>query len=324
MADVEHTGYLNPWDMLEQDGRARVSTFYQDLFDKVYGTQAGMDFDAPPGVTDTIDPATGETIYGQVAGFDPMQTQAFQRMQDFTTQGQYQPVVNEDGSVNYELVTPGGTGARLAEGIADQFGQGIDMDYAAGIANNPYMDQMIDAALRDPYRQYSEVDRPGVEQAAAMIGDSSRTDLARGVVQRGYEDRASDIAASLRGGSYQQGLQMAENKIVQDQNLAQLGTQLGLNNINTMMTGGGMQQDLQQQIRNANMGNFAYGQDRPWQLASNLNTLMFPAASGFGDTYGTGAPDFMSTFMSNLAGSVGSGVGSGLTDWFKEMLDKIG
>ena len=304
MADVEKTGYLNPWDLLEQKGNKRVSNFYQDLFDKVYGTQAGMDFDAPPGVTDTVDPKTGETIYGQVAGFDPMQMQAFQQMKDFAT-GE-------------------GTGAQLAQGVADQFGQGIDMDYAAGIADNPYMDSMIDAALRDPYRQYSEVDRPAVEQAAAMIGDSSRTDLARGVVQRGYEDRASDLAAQMRSGAYQTGLGMAENKIVQDQNLAQLGTQLGLNNINTMMTGGGMQQDLQQQIRNANMGNFAYGQDRPWQLASNLNTLMFPAASGFGDTYGTGAPDFMSTFMSNLAGAVGGGVGSGLTDWFSEMLKNMG
>ena len=177
---LDLTGYLNPYDALN----TRAEKFYTDLFDKLYGTEAGMDFTRPPSPTDTIDPTTGEIIYGQVADFDPMQTQAFQRMQDFTTQGQYQPVVNEDGSVNYELVTPGGTGARLAEGIADQFGQGIDMDYAAGIADNPYMDSMIDAALRDPYRQYSEVDRPAVEQAAAMIGDSSRTDLARGVVQR--------------------------------------------------------------------------------------------------------------------------------------------
>lgn len=312
---LDQTGYLNPWDELEQSGNKRVSSFYQDLFDKVYGKQAGKDFTKPPGVTDTVN-ADGTINYGQVAGFDPMQTQAFQRMQDFTTQGQYQPVVNEDGSVNYDLVTQGGTGAHLAEQVANQYGQGIDMGYAQGIANNPYMDSMIDAALRDPYRQYSEVDRPGVEQAAAMIGDSSRTDLARGVVQRGYEDRASDIAAQMRGGAYQTGLGMAENKIVQDQNLAQLGTQLGLNNINTMMTGGGMQMDREQNIRNANMGNFAYGEDRPWQLANNLNTLTFPAMSGFGDTYGSGAPDIMDKFMSGLAGSISSGLGSGLTDWF--------
>ena len=312
---LDLTGYLNPWETL---GTTRAPNFYKGLFDTLYGTQAGTDFTKPPGVTDTIDPTTGETIYGQVAGFDPMQTQAFQRMQDFTTQGQYQPVVNEDGSVNYERVTQGGTGAYLAEQVADQYGQGIDMGYAEDIANNPYMDTMIDAALRDPYRQYSEVDRPAVEQAAAMIGDSSRTDLARGGVQRGYEDRAADIAAQMRGGAYQTGLQMAENKIVQDQNLAQLGTQLGLNNINTMMTGGGMQQDLQQQIRNANMGNFAYGEDRPWQLANNLNTLMFPALSGFGKTYGTGAPDIMDKFMAGLAGSISSGLGSGLTDWFSD------
>lgn len=292
--ELDLTGYLNPYAALN----TRAEKFYTDLFDKLYGTEAGMDFTRPPSPTDTIDPTTGEIIYGQVADFSPMQTQAFQRMQDFTSSE--------------------GTGARLAEGIADQYGQGIDMDYAAGIADNPYMDSMIDAALRDPYRQYSEVDRPAVEQAAAMIGDSSRTDLARGVVQRGYEDRAADIAAQMRGGAYQTGLGMAENKIVQDQNLAQLGTQLGLNNINTMLTGGGMQMDREQNIRNAAMGNFAYGEDRPFQLASNLNTLMFPALSGFGKTYGTGAPGIMDQFMAGLAGSISSGLGSGLTDWFSK------
>ena len=288
---MELAGFVSPWEKLGP----QAEKFYQGLY-----SQYGEGVADPMAVQDVYDEQGNLVSYGQVAGLDPYQTQALKRASDY--------------------VGEGGRGTEIADAVYGQLGEGVDMDYVKGIAENPYMDSMITAALRDPYRQFTEQTMPGIDLASSAIGGpSSRTELAKGVAERGYADRASDVAAQMRGSAYQTGLQMGENKVIQDQNLANLSNQLGLQNINTLNQAGGQLQNQEQLFRNAAMGNWAYQQDRPWELAQNLNALTFQPLSGFGARYGQGAPSVADTLVGGLVGGISGGIGSGfqnlLGDW---------
>jgi len=288
---MELAGYVSPWEKLGP----QAEKFYQGLY-----SQYGEGVSDPMAVEDVYDDQGNLVSYGQVAGLDPYQTKALEAAETYTGEG--------------------GRGTKIADAVYDQLGEGVDMDYVKGIADNPYMDSMINSALRDPYRQFTEQTMPGIDLASSTIGGpSSRTELAKGVAERGYADRASDVAANMRGSAYQTGLQMGENKVIQDQNLANLSNQLGLQNINTLNQAGGQFQNQAQLVRNAAQGNWAYQQDRPWELAQNLNALTFQPLSGFGARYGQGAPSVTDTLVGGLVGGISGGIGSGfqnlLGDW---------
>ncbi len=266
MADLQTTGFIDPW-AATQPG---LQQFYQNLFPQFQASMAG----ATP-------PTPGE----QVAPLNPMQ----------------QAGIGQLGAYGQ----PGGAGFDYQQFAGGQLGQGLDMSQVQQYADNPWMDQMITASLRDPYRNLTENQLPMIDLGAAFSGnmDSSRSGLAEGVAQRGYGDRATDIAAQMRGGAYSQGLQVAGQTRAQDQNFAQLAQSLGLSNIDALMAGGGMMQDQQQSLANAGMGNFMWGQNAPWQFAENYANLAAPAARGFGTQYGEDRTQDWPDFLESLAES---------------------
>lgn len=143
--------------------------------------------------------------------------------------------------------------SRWMDGGQPQVGD-LNFDYARRVADNPQMDAMITAALRDPMRQLTEQDLPGLYGAAAGTGNtgSSRTGLAEGILQRGFEDRAADVGATMRGAAYDRGLTIAGDQAIQN---AQLGLQGDIAGFNL----GGLAGETATNLNTLGMGNLLAG-----------------------------------------------------------------
>ena len=141
------------------------------------------------------DPYTGD----RVAGFTPEQLEAFSAMGEYA----------RPGGAGYDAAQAlSGAGGNLIGGYGDaagiyrdvagmgapQVGQ-LDMDYANSIADNPYMDSMVDAAGRDIMRNFSEGALPAIEGEAWARNDTSGSyrGIREGIAQRGAQDAIGDI-----------------------------------------------------------------------------------------------------------------------------------
>lgn len=117
---------------------------------------------------------------------------------------------------------------------------------AGQYANNPQMDGMVTAAMRDANRNAAENVLPSLYRNAAGTGNinSSKAALSEGVINRGLAEKTADISANLRGDAYQRGLALSENArqfndssmldanksaATLEANRQQFGDQLGLN-----------------------------------------------------------------------------------------------
>jgi len=163
---------------------------------------------------------------------------------------------------------------------------------AGQYADNPYLNGAIDAASRDVTRNLTEDVLPGINRGAAAGGNtnSTRTGIAEGIALRGAQDRIGDIAATVRGDAWNQGLGLSEqarqsNMGAQLQGMGQgtgyLNTAYGRgmdtsnqgiqqiynNYANMMQAGQGFQQDQQGDI-NAAFQRWQGQYDLPWDALS--------------------------------------------------------
>jgi hypothetical protein len=150
------------------------------------------------------------------AGMDPATAQAIQNTLGY---------VGGQGTQNSSALTGGGkslleSGTTGLTGAADKLSQmaGTDptkanIDAASQYANNPFLQGQIDAASRDVTRNLYENDLPTIDRAATGTGNinSSRAGIAAGVAMRGAQDQIGDIASTMRGNAYNNGLSLAEN-----------------------------------------------------------------------------------------------------------------
>jgi len=91
---------------------------------------------------------------------------------------------------------------------------GFDAGAVGAIANNPYLNQQIQAAQRPTERALYEQQLPANRAAAARYGQS-RSDsegVASGIMQRGAADRNADISAQMRSAAYAKGLDYNQNQ----------------------------------------------------------------------------------------------------------------
>lgn len=111
-----------------------------------------------------------------------------------------------------DLTGKGTLGVTDAMSGLAQFGNsnftGQNISAAGQYANNPYMDQMVQAATRDATRTFGESVMPGIGMNAAATGNinSTRTGVAEGIAQRGLQDTIADTSAQMRGSAWTQGL----------------------------------------------------------------------------------------------------------------------
>jgi hypothetical protein len=181
---------------------------------------------------------------------------------------------------------------------------------AAGqYANNPYMDSMVDAASRDVNRNLNEQQLTGLDLAASGSGNmnSSRTGVAQGIMQRGASDQIGDISAQLRGGAYNNGLNMGQSQYNQNINQqmnanGQLltagnyglnatgqGLNAGYNAQDATATAGAGLQNLDQNQINGSMAQFNNNQNNGLNLAGKYQSLINGNFGSTSTSTGTGS-----------------------------------
>lgn len=86
---------------------------------------------------------------------------------------------------------------------------------AEAYANSPAADGIINASLRDPYRQLTENDLPSNLRNASARGTnmSNKVQQRAAILDRGFQDRAADVTANVRGGLYSQGIDAASRNL---------------------------------------------------------------------------------------------------------------
>lgn len=100
---------------------------------------------------------------------------------------------------------------------------------AAAYANNPVVNGMIDASLRDVARNLNQNTLPAQDAAAIRTGNlnSSRAGVAEALAIRDAADRGADIASQIRSDAYNRGLALSEQGRVANMQGALSGGQLG-------------------------------------------------------------------------------------------------
>lgn len=156
--------------------------------------------------------------------------------------------------------TAAGAAGRMAGGnvYGAPMTSGLDMATLGAAVNNPFLDGQIDAASRDVVRNLQENQLTGNAAMAAGTGNSgsSRRAVMDAIAQRGAADRVADIGSTMRGQAFSQGLGLANQTALANQQ-----AMLGTNTLNANLMGQG-----------ANLG-FQLGQ---------------AGQQGLGQAYGTG------------------------------------
>lgn len=151
-------------------------------------------------------------------------------------QGNAANVGNTQINQGQGLLSNYGTGTNAANALYN-FGSASQtqnaLNTANQFANNPYIDQMVNAATYGANRNAAENDVPNLYRAAAGSGNlnSDRAALAQGVVNRGLAENAQNIGATMRGNAWNTGLNqfntMNQQQLGALSNAGQLGANLG-------------------------------------------------------------------------------------------------
>lgn len=103
----------------------------------------------------------------------------------------------------------GALGGLMNYGQTDQTQNNINT--ANAYAQNPYIDQAVQAATYGANRNAAENDIPNIYRSAASSGNinSDRAALSQGLVERGLAENAQNIGASMRNNAWNNGLNTA-------------------------------------------------------------------------------------------------------------------
>lgn len=139
-----------------------------------------------------------------------------------------------------------------------------------GSGMNPYLDQVVDAALRNSNRQFNTEILPGIRTAANAAGQGGGLagggeGIAAGLASQGLAQQQGDVIAQIMSNAFNQGSAERQNALgLLSQGLqANQQTQLGTNQLNQQ----GQQTAMQQALAAAGLGNQALQQGSALSLA---------------------------------------------------------
>ncbi len=210
-------------------------------------------------------------------------------------------------------------------------GTQYNIDAASQYANNPHVDGMVDATMRDARRQVSEQALPQIARSAAGTGNvnSSRRALAEGVVERGLAEKTADVSNSLRGQLYNSGLDLAQREAQASNNdslsammarltggntAANTGVNAGANSVaqqkglfDIASQGIAGQQAGSQAGLDEQMAKYMFGTNAPFDALNNFWNIV-----GSGNWGGTTHTQGTSNTQQTSTGSIFDGIGKGL------------
>lgn len=161
-------------------------------------------------------------------------------------QGNAANVGNNQINQGQGLLSNYGTGTNAANALYN-FGSASqtqnNINTANQYAQNPYIDQAVNAATYGANRNAAENTVPNLYRAAASSGNlnSDRAALAQGVIGRGLAENAQNIGATMRYNMFNNGLNQANTQNQQQlgalSNAGSLGANLGGAGSNMMSQG---------------------------------------------------------------------------------------
>lgn len=137
-------------------------------------------------------------------------------------------------------------------------------------ANNPYLANAMNSAIRPVTQQFQEQVMPGIKAGANEAGQmgSSRQGVAEGLASRGYMDTVGDITTNMGNQAYAQGLQAMNSA-------GALGNQMVGMDLNASQSAGalgnqatGLKSQLQQAMGSLGSGLFSQGQTSMGQASA--------------------------------------------------------
>ena len=248
-----------------------MAVLQQQTLPQQYINQLGQDYGQQLAGLTSI-PLDTSTFAPQVAGQDPLQTQAASLASSGV--GAYSPYLTQAATQGTQAIsTLGGVAPHIsAAGALTGTGAGTG---AGSIASymSPYQSQVIDATLTEFDRQAAARQQSISDQAVAMGGfgggregvqlaeyqtqsDRNRALLQGQMLQQGYgigqQARQQDLMNQLTLGGAQAGLAQGQLGMgTYQQGLAQLAPQLAGGDIGTLSQIGGIQQQQAQNVLNA-------------------------------------------------------------------------
>jgi hypothetical protein len=205
------------------------------------------------------------------------------------------------------------------------------LQIAGQFAANPFLDASIDAALRDPFRQLTEQQLPGIARGYMAAGQrgapgmATRGGVASDVATRGFLDRASDIGAQMRSAAYSQGLGVADAAAQNDfrsrENAA--GALSGLGSQGLGFLGQGLQVGQLGAENLFNWGGAQYGLDKdqiagakeqfyePWKLVDAYGNYLTPLTTGLSQGSETRDAGTLGPLLGILGNVLSAGVRQG-------------
>jgi len=248
-----------------------MAVLQQQTLPQQYVNQLGQDYGQQLAGLTAI-PLDTSTFAPQVAGQDPLQTQAASLASSGV--GAYSPYLTQAATQGTEAIsTLGGVSPYIsAAGALTGTGAGTG---AGSIASymSPYQSQVIDATLTEFDRQAAARQQGISDQAVALGGfgggregvqlaeyqsqsDRNRGLLQAGMLQQGYgvgqQARQQDLMNQLTMGGAQAGLAQGQLGMgTYQQGLAQLAPQLAGGDIGTLSQIGGIQQQQEQSVLDA-------------------------------------------------------------------------
>jgi hypothetical protein len=274
------------------------------------------------------------------AGLNPMQQGAINGIQGFAT-GAGANAANGVLNASMGMMPSASNGmTNAANGLLNMSSQDPtqgNIQAAGAYANNPFLNDSIDAASRDVTRNLTEQVLPGINRVGSGTGNtnSTRTGIAEGLALRGAQDRIGDISATMRGDAWNKGLATSEaarqanmqgvssagglynNAMDNALRGAATGSTLGYNNLDALSKAGGMLQTDAQGNLNADLQQYMNNQQMPSQW---LDNYMQAIKGNYGGTTVNSANNGQSSMMNGIQGALGGAAGGlSLYNNFKDL-----
>jgi hypothetical protein len=273
-------------------GAAQKQAYKYDDAGNIVGFQPYVPYGATVGPGGEITNTAQEQAQAAVAGFSPMQQQAFRQTANLQVPGQY--------GVGSQFVGAGGMGAANLATQAAGVGQGYyglaTNPYAQQAFMSPYMQNVVDVQKQEAMRDFSK-QMPGMQAQATRLGafGGSRQAIEAAEARRNLNTQLGQIQAQGSQRAFEQGQQaqqfganlglqgfntalqgtgqlMGAGKSLADIGGAQLQAQQGI--IGLQSQAGAQQQALEQQRVNQAIQNYALQQQYPQLQLSTMSSLL--------------------------------------------------